>query len=107
MVNHIGTDKIALSTLNTILNMQTPTAKEVTAQLTHKMFSPLRPQVLDVLGAIQNLDIYSAIMSVMMDKKEDYVDDLERYFQTLAVAAQPNRGIVQGRRKEIPFGRRF
>lgn len=97
---NIGTDTLALSTLTTILNVQTPTEKDVEHILSSKQVKPIRGQILDVLGALQSFEVYSGVVASLLDK-EDSVDDLERFLQTLAVGSKPCSNVMEG--NLIPF----
>lgn len=92
----IGTDSLAFSTLSTILGIQAPSQKEVESLLSSKKVKPIRAQILDILGALQNFEVYSGVMSSLMDKEES-VDDLERYLQTLAVGSHPSTDVMEGK----------
>lgn len=91
----LGTDKLALSTIHTILDIQTPSESEVGTLLSSKKVKPIRGQMLDVLGALQSFEVYSGVMSSLMNK-DDSVDDLERYLQTLAVGSNPCKRVMEG-----------
>lgn len=97
---NIGTDKLALSTLKTILDVQSPSEKDVEKIIGSKKVKSIRGQILDILGALQSWEAYSGAMTALMDK-EDAVDDLERYLQTLAVGKKPERKIIEGAKSII------
>lgn len=63
---------------------------------------PIRAQILDILGALQNFEVYSGVMSSLMDKEES-VDDLERYLQTLAVGSHPSTDVMEGKTEFFLF----
>lgn len=92
---NIGSDKLALTTINTVLDMTQPTAKEVIKVLGMKKAQPIRGQLLDILGALQSWEPYIAVMESLFGK-EDASDDLERYFQVLSVGGKPEKRIIEG-----------
>lgn len=92
----MGTDGLALSTLTTLLTTETPCEKEVEKLLSSMKVKPIRGQILDILGAFQTYEVYTGVMASLMDK-DDSVDDLERYLQTLAVGSRPDTKIMEGK----------
>lgn len=93
--SNIGTDKLALTTLTTVLNIKAPAAKDIEKILASKKTKSIRGQILDVLAALQTWETYSGVMSSLFDK-EDSVDDLERYLQTLSVGSSPQKTVIEG-----------